>query len=273
MKWLIYLALVIGCGVSLQAAKLENALGPSQLAQLWALGLSQRLDDLSVIRAEDSEALLKRLEAKESDAALVRWLPSRLETLPESLHFEPVAWAAMAVYVHGSNQLTGLSREQLRDVFTGEITGWRTLNGTPYELHRYGIKEGAYGMPDFRTMLVDDQPFAPAMFTVESTEEVLVLVNGTEHGIGFGWFRVGLPPGAEALAVDGVKPEAQTVRDGSYPLRWQIGVISRKDDPVWPHEAEGLARELERPEAIEWCDVEGWVPLKKVEPTLPEEKK
>jgi len=49
--------------------------------------------------------------------------------VPESFHAQGIGTNTILVYLNKTNKVTELSQQQLRDIFTGEITNWKQVGG------------------------------------------------------------------------------------------------------------------------------------------------
>lgn len=137
-----------------------------------------------------------------------------------------VAWDGIAVVTNFSNAIEDITREQLAQIFSGEIKFWSQV----YE-------EG----PEARISLIHRtwnqnirQPFEKFLGlenhkgirarVVEKENETFKAINGDIYSISY----VSMGPALQArkdgygvtlLFVDDIEPEYQTVLDGTYPLR------------------------------------------------------
>ena len=55
--------------------------------------------------------------------------------LHATLH--PVAWDALAVIAHKENPVSNLTMQQIKDIYTGKITNWKSINGKNAPIHLY----------------------------------------------------------------------------------------------------------------------------------------
>lgn len=144
----------------------------------------------------------------------------------EDLPSTTVAWDGIAVVTNFSNAIEDITREQLGQIFSGEIKFWSQV----YE-------EG----PEARIVLIHRtwnqnirQPFEKFLGlenhksirakVVEKENETFKAINGDIYSISY----VSMGPALQArkdgygvtlLFVDDIEPEYQTVLDGTYPLR------------------------------------------------------
>jgi len=66
------------------------------------------------------------------------YLPGNLAE--KKVGFEPVAWDALAVIVHPDNPVENLSLEQVKKIYSGEITNWKQVGGNDAPINLYARK-------------------------------------------------------------------------------------------------------------------------------------
>jgi len=140
-----------------------------------------------------------------------------------------VARDAIAVVVHPSNPVTGLTIEQISQIYTGRITNWREVGGEdrPIVLLSRESNSGTYmyflehvirrGDPH------DESLFSPDTLLMPSSEGISVEVRQNPNAIGYDGLGY-VTPDQKVLAVaasaDGpyVLPSIDTVNQGTYPI-------------------------------------------------------
>jgi len=138
---------------------------------------------------------------------------------PDEAALTPIAIAqdAIAVVVHPSNPLTGLSRAELRDVFSGRVRNWRELGGPDRPVRVSTREEGSGTLDAFVSQVMGGVRIAPDALVQESNGAMKEVVKGDPCAIGFmsmGLVGVGL----KALAVDGTPPSPSESERSKYPL-------------------------------------------------------
>ncbi len=54
-----------------------------------------------------------------------------------TIETKPLAWDALVFVVHPDNKVKSLTQEQIRKIYTGEITNWKMVGGDDLEIHAY----------------------------------------------------------------------------------------------------------------------------------------
>lgn len=127
-----------------------------------------------------------------------------------------VAMDGIAVCVDRANQVTGLTREQLAGIYTGEFTNWSELGGDDVPIVVVGHEAGSGTRDAFEEILgiKDRCVYANELNSMGGVKARAALIPGA---IGYLSVEV-LDESVKALALDGVDPAAENVENNSYPL-------------------------------------------------------
>jgi phosphate transport system substrate-binding protein len=123
---------------------------------------------------------------------------------------------ALSVYVHPDNPVTGLAMEDLRAIFTGRSRNWSDFGGPdlPIEVLARRPTSGTFRL--FQDHVLRGEDYAESARTMATTSAIVDAVAGNRAAIGYGGMAYGT--GLTHLALEGVEPTRDHVRDGSYPL-------------------------------------------------------
>jgi phosphate transport system substrate-binding protein len=140
-------------------------------------------------------------------------------TAPASEHV--LGLDGIAVIVSKNNPVAGLSKSQVAQLFTGEITDWSQVGGPsgPVNVYARNDKSGTYDT--FKTLVLGSKPLVAAAHRIEDSRELSDSVARDPNAIGF----IGLPyvQSAKAIAVaesgaGSLVPNRMTVATEDYPL-------------------------------------------------------
>ena len=142
------------------------------------------------------------------------------------LRFTPIGREGFVFFVNRNNPVESLTSEEIRGIYSGEITNWKEVGGRDEPILAFQRNQGSGS----QSALVRFMGDAPLM--TPPTEQVEDLMSGIierasdyrnhKNAIGFS-FRyyadqlVG-NKGIKLLAVDGVAPTVENIRAGRYPL-------------------------------------------------------
>jgi len=138
---------------------------------------------------------------------------------PEETGFTTITIArdGIAIVVNQANKVGGLTREQARDIYEGKIGNWKDVGGEDKAITLVTREEGSGTREAFEHLVMGAARIARAAKTQNSNGAVRQLVKGNEDAIGY--MSLGQVHGElKALTVDGVKPTAEEVLAGKYPL-------------------------------------------------------
>jgi len=140
-----------------------------------------------------------------------------------------VARDAIAVVVHPSNPVDGLTLQQISDIYTGKITNWREVGGEdrPIVLLSRESNSGTYVYFLENVVRLGDEEsdllFSPDTLLMPSSEGISAEVRQNPNAIGYDGLGYVTPDQKMiAIARDAaspyVLPSVDTVNDGSYPV-------------------------------------------------------
>jgi phosphate transport system substrate-binding protein len=128
-----------------------------------------------------------------------------------------VAADGIAVIVHPSNSVNGLTKEQIKNIYTGKYSNWKDVGGKNAKLVIVSRDSSSGTFEAFNEMALDKEKVRPDALLNASNQAVATTVANTPGAIGY----VGLGYLSSAikdLTVDGVECTKPNVVNGSYPL-------------------------------------------------------
>lgn len=138
-----------------------------------------------------------------------------------------IAYDGIAVIVHPANSLTDLSVEQLRQIFSGEVTDWRSLGLPPHRIHLITREEGSGTREAFEHLVMGKKEITPAALVQDSNGSVRELVAGDPHSLGY--ISAGLiDDRVKAVPIEGIRPTLENIKNHSYKLRRRFLLVSRQ---------------------------------------------
>ena len=153
---------------------------------------------------------------------------SSRELVPAEKHLTeiPIAYDGIAVIVHPQNPLTGLSLEQLRQMFAGKLTDWRDLGLPPHPVHLITREEGSGTREAFESLVMKKQDITPGALVQDSNGAVREIVAGDPHAVGY--ISAGLVDDrVKAVAIDGMAPSRENIKTQRYKLVRRFLLVSQ----------------------------------------------
>lgn len=113
----------------------------------------------------------------------------------------------------------GLSREQVRDIYSGNITNWQELGGPDADIYVISREEGSGTRDSFNEIVLGSKDAeTPGVDTVAfGGAEVKTAIAGSDKAIGYLGFNY-LGGGADGIAFDGIMPTYENIKLDLYEL-------------------------------------------------------
>lgn len=125
-----------------------------------------------------------------------------------------VAIDGIAVCVDSANAVSGLTRQQLTDIYTGAVTNWKDVGGGDAPIIVVGREAGSGTRGAFEEILAVEDGCAYAN-ELDSTGAVIAKVASTPGAIGYVSLDA-LDDSVTALTLDGVEATAENIKAGTY---------------------------------------------------------
>ena len=185
----------------------------------------------------ENEQALKRVDLLFSARPSKDQLAAAKEAGVE-LSVTPIGREAFVFFVEEDNPVEGLTSDEIRAIYHGDITNWKELGGKNQKITAFQRPKNS-GSQTMMEYFMGDVPLKEPMTyeTVGSMEGVIKNVaqyanEAGAMGYTFRYFLEGLnqEKGVKMLSVDGVYPTPENIENGSYPLTTALCVISRAND-------------------------------------------
>ena len=209
----------------------------------------------------------------ESDLLLVyepaETTKERLEQIGTDLTYEAIGNDALVFIVNENNPVEGLTSDQLRDIYTGEITNWSQVGGNDEEIVAFQRSEESGSQSLFIKLLMGDQepmeaPQELAPGLMGELIDSLAEYNNEGNALGFSVYYYAsymyTQPGLKFIAVDGVVPSDETIASGEYPFINPFYAAIRSDEEV-DSPARRLYDFVTGDEGIKAMEAAGYIPI------------
>ncbi|MBA2743566.1 MAG: phosphate ABC transporter substrate-binding protein [Chthoniobacterales bacterium] len=128
-----------------------------------------------------------------------------------------VAYDGIAVIVNQGNPIKGLSKKQVEQIFTGEVTDWSAVGGAGGKISIYTRNTSSGTYSDFKELAMKKRDYAGGSQKMAGNEQIAAEVGKNANGIGYVGLAYDKAPGIKAVAIDGVMSSVQTVQNKTYP--------------------------------------------------------
>jgi phosphate transport system substrate-binding protein len=128
-----------------------------------------------------------------------------------------VAMDGLAVIVNPANNISKLSKSQIKNIFMGSISNWSQLGGSDEKIVVVSRDTSSGTFESFTTLVLAGNKTRSDALMQASNRAVATTIAGTPGAIGY----VGLgfiSSEVKVVEIDGVVPSKETVISGKYPI-------------------------------------------------------
>ena len=138
----------------------------------------------------------------------------------------PIGREAFVFFVHKDNPVRSLSQAQIRDIYSGRVRNWKNLGGSDEAILPFQRPEGSGSQTAILRIMEGDALIKPLReHRVAGMGDIIVCVaeyrnRANAVGYSFRWYAAVLfaNPNIRLLAVDGVEPTPENIKNGAYPF-------------------------------------------------------
>ncbi len=124
---------------------------------------------------------------------------------------------SVAVIVNAGSPVGNLTRDQVRDLFTGAVQNWKEVGGPDAPVHLY-IRDLSSGTHlGFQELAMENKPYGPGLKTFTNYAQIVQAVAQDTNGIGYASFNLAKQAGVKGVSIGGVAPGILSVNQGQYP--------------------------------------------------------
>lgn len=156
-----------------------------------------------------------------------------------TFEYTQLGWEAFVFFVHKDNPITSLTVEQIKKIYTGEITNWKEVGGSDEEIVAFQRDEGSGS----QTMMLRFMAGTP--LATPDTEQVIGGMGGiidrvahyknqtSSIGYSFRYYLEGIVrhPDIKMIAIDGIAPTAENIKNRTYPIVTPVYAVTYNNNP------------------------------------------
>jgi len=183
---------------------------------------------------------------------------SEIEAYGDDFERFVVAYDAICVAVSQEiydGGVTGLSQDEVMQIYNGEITNWEDVDGPDEEIFVLARQVGSGTRDTFNDMVMGDEGAETEGVNVYvgSNAEMKTAIANSDKAIGYLGFSYAQEGDLQSLAYEGVEPSSETVKDSTYPLARELYMYTWGDpsedaqeflDFVMGNDGQAIAEEL-----------------------------
>lgn len=128
-----------------------------------------------------------------------------------------VAYDGIAVIVNSANPLKGLTKKQVEQIFTGEVSDWSAVGGGAGKISVYTRNTSSGTYSDFKELAMKKRDYAPSSQKMAGNEQIAAEVGKNPNGVGYVGMAYTKASGIKVMPIDGTAPSVQSVQGKTYP--------------------------------------------------------
>ncbi|MBQ7939020.1 MAG: substrate-binding domain-containing protein [Clostridia bacterium] len=153
--------------------------------------------------------------------------------------YTQIGYEAFVFFVHKDNPIESLTLEQIKGIYSGEITNWQEVGGHDEKIVPFQRNEGSGSQSMFLRLMGDTPVLEPDTKTQiggmgEVIEEVADYKNkSTSIGFSFRYYVEGMikNPDIKMIAVNGVAPTKENIKNGTYAIIAPVYAVTYEGNP------------------------------------------
>jgi phosphate transport system substrate-binding protein len=156
------------------------------------------------------------------ELGLTSWLP---DGPPDGTQATTAARDGIALVVHPTNPITGLTLIQVHDLFSGRIIDWEALGGSPGLVQAVSREDGSGTRAAFESMVMGEDQVTLTALVMPNSQAVVDYVASDQNAIGY--VSMGYVNGeVQVLSVEGLLPTPETASRGEYHVTQELVILT-----------------------------------------------
>lgn len=163
-----------------------------------------------------------------------------------TLEITPVVNEAFVFYNNIENPVKSLTLEEIQKIYTGEITNWKEVGGEDLEIKAYQREPNSGSQTGMLKLVMNGLKLmdAPSEDIIGDMFSIIGLVSDYDNGknaLGYSYYYYAttmydtmdkeVADRIHLLGVNGVEPNNQTIKDGTYPIRTNYYIVINSAEP------------------------------------------
>ncbi len=173
---------------------------------------------------------------------------------------------ALVIIVHPTNMTKGLTAEQLKLIFSGQIKNWKAFGGPDRDIQIINRESGSGTRTTFEELVICPCPGKDcavnslASVVLNSNSEVKRSVQLIHDSIGYISFGL-VDDSVKPLAIDEIVPTEENIINHKYPLTRSLYYMVKETKLTSSPDLNDFLAFIKTPEAMEIMRQEGFIPV------------
>lgn len=145
-----------------------------------------------------------------------------------------IARDGVCVILHRDNPVTTLSDQQVVDIYTGKITDWSAVGGKPGRITVVNKAEGRSTLELFLHYFKLKASDVKPLVVIGDNQQGIKTVSGNPMAIGYvsigtAEYEAGAGTPIKLLAMKGIAPTVESVKNSTFPLARPLNLVTRTE--------------------------------------------
>lgn len=128
-----------------------------------------------------------------------------------------VAYDGMAVIVNGNSPISALTKRQVEQIFTGDVTDWSAVGAPAGKISVYTRNTSSGTYSDWKDLAMKKRDYASSSQKMAGNEQIASEVAKNANGIGYVGLAYIHASGIKVVTIDGGTPTKESVLSKKYP--------------------------------------------------------
>ena len=128
-----------------------------------------------------------------------------------------VAHDGLGVIVNAKNPIANLTKKQVEQIFTGEVSDWSAVGGAGGKISIYTRNTSSGTYSDWKELAMNKRDYAPTSQKMAGNEQITAEVAKNVNGIGYVGLAYLKADGVKPVKIDNLEVNAETVRSHTWP--------------------------------------------------------
>lgn len=155
------------------------------------------------------------------------------------LNIIPATSSAFVFIVNSENPVDELTFDEIQRIYTGEITNWSQVGGEDAPIIPYQRPTGSGSQTAMLSLVMQDKQISePPLKQIQAEMgqliDAIAEYDNADTAIGYSYFyyvnTMYKKETIKMLAVDGVEPTIETIKNGTYPIYTNGYIVTRGDE-------------------------------------------
>src|SRR2546430_8911333 len=128
-----------------------------------------------------------------------------------------VAYDGIAVIANSANPVKALTKKQVEQIFTGDVTDWSAVGGSGGKISIYTPNTSSGTYSDFKELAMKKRDYAGGSQKMAGNEQIAAEVGKNSNGVGYVGLAYTKAGGIKVVSIDGAMPSKESVLGKAYP--------------------------------------------------------